>query len=114
MRFLCICQVPDYKMKTNEGFIFENKECKRLAPATLLSPSLPRDQINMFTSDGPFYAPEDDAAQMPSRRVGISPAHTVSVEIKWKLPVSEFYASIAGKCRFKWEVARLRIRRMVI
>lgn len=96
MRFLYICQVPDYKMKINEGFIFRNKEWKGLALLTLLSPSLPRDQINMFTSDGPFYTPEDLDALMPSRGVGLSPAHIVFVEIKCKLP-----ASIAGKCMFK-------------
>lgn len=58
MKFLCIWQVPDYKMKIDGEFICRNKECKWLAAADLLSPSLPWGQINIFTTDKVFYIAE--------------------------------------------------------
>lgn len=60
-------------MKISRGFIFRNEECKRLALVNLVSPSFPWGQINMFTSDKPFYIAEDTAAQTPFLRVGNLP-----------------------------------------
>lgn len=97
MRFLCIWQVPDDKMNINEGFLFRNKECKWLALVDLLSPSFPWGQINLFTVDKPFSTAEYVDAQMPSHGMRISPEHRIFIEIKYKLPGSEFYeSSIAG------------------
>lgn len=66
----------------------------------MLSPSLPWGQINMFTPDKPFYTAENIDASLPSHRVGKGAiSHVVFIEIKYKLPGSEFYeTSIAAKC----------------
>lgn len=54
----------------------------------------------MFTVDKPLHTVEHvDDAQMPSHGVGMSPEHRIFIEIKYKLPGSEFYeSSIAVEC----------------